>query len=412
MTFRPATLARPTSVDEVRRLVRSATSVRALGTGHSFSAIADTPGTLLSCADLPATIEWADPVAGTDDATVWVSASVRYAQLVTTLESRGRALPNLGSLPHIGVVGAVATGTHGSGNGNQVLSAAIVEIELVTADGDLVRIDQTDPAFPGAVVHLGALGVVTRVRLTTVPTFRVRQDVALDVPWATILEHPEVVTGAGYSVSIITDWAGDTVREVLVKRRVAAADPGADPVLSPLPAILAPYSADAARSTVAITPVGVADAWCAVLPHFRPDLPPSAAGDEIQTEYFVDRADASAALAAVRTLRDDLAPHLHLTELRTTAPDGLWLSGSYGRPTLAIHFTWRKHPEVVAAILPRIEAALAPCAPRPHWGKVASDAAWAGSAEVRPQLDAFRTLADRMDPRGRFRNPFVARILG
>ncbi|MFP3670394.1 D-arabinono-1,4-lactone oxidase, partial [Priestia sp. SIMBA_032] len=90
-------------------------------------------------------------------------------------------------------------------------------------------------------------------------------------------------------------------------------------------------------------------------------------GDEIQTEYFVDRADGSAAIAAVRELAADIAPLLITTELRTTASDDLWLSMAYRRESLAIHFTWRNMPAEVAAVLPRIEAALAPFGARPHW---------------------------------------------
>src|SRR5690606_18586313 len=111
--------------------------------------------------------------------------------------------------------------------------------------------------------------------------------------------------------------------------------------------------------------------WIERLPHFRLDFTPSN-GDEIQTEYFVPFADATAALEAVRSLGERIAPHLHVSEVRTIAAEPLWLSGAYDRDTLCIHFTWRNEPEAVAELNVLVEAALAPFHPRPHWGKVNS----------------------------------------
>jgi xylitol oxidase len=157
------------------------------------------------------------------------------------------------------------------------------------------------------------------------------------------------------------------------------------------------------------TQQGVAAAWSAHLPHFRIDSTPSN-GDEIQTEYFVAHSDAAAALTAVRELAAEIAPHLLITELRTIAADDLWLSPAYERDSLAIHFTWKNEPDAVVAITPRIEAALEPFAPRPHWGKV-NTIHKAVVASRYPRFADFRALAERVDPTGKFRGPATAELL-
>jgi xylitol oxidase len=123
----------------------------------------------------------------------------------------------------------------------------------------------------------------------------------------------------------------------------------------------------------------------------------------------VPLADASAALTAVRGLADRVDPLLLITELRTIAADDLWLSGAYGRDTLAIHFTWRNDPEGVTAVLPAIEAALEPFGARPHWGK------WHAFdheriAAVHPRAADARAVFEQLDPRGRFVNSHLRNL--
>ena len=129
------------------------------------------------------------------------------------LNAAGRALHNLASLPHISVAGACATGTHGSGERNGNLATAVSAAEMVTADGDLVTVSRDgDPdRFPGAVVSLGALGIVTRMTLDTLPAFDVRQYVYDDLPLEQVTEHFDEITGSAYSVSLFTDWRSPAV---------------------------------------------------------------------------------------------------------------------------------------------------------------------------------------------------------
>src|SRR5262249_42190715 len=114
---------------------------------------------------------------------------------------------------------------------------------------------------------------------------------------------------------------------------------------------------------------GIPGPWYDRLPHFRIGQTPSS-GQELQSEFLVPYEHAFDAILAVEKLRDQITPHLFVTELRTIAADNLWMSTAYQRQSLAIHFTWKPEWPAVKALLPRIEAALAPFDPRPHWGKL------------------------------------------
>jgi xylitol oxidase len=381
--------------------------VRPLGTRHSFNDLPDTTGTLVTVTSVPA-----EPVLDEAARTVTVGAGTRYGELAGWLSGRGWALHNLGSLPHISVGGAVATGTHGSGDANGSLSTAVRGLEVVGPGGALRTLRAGDPELDGSVVALGALGVVVRVTLAVEPVYLVRQDSYRDVPWDALLADLPAVTGAGYSVSVFTNWVDDAVEQVWVKRRVGVEglDDEDVPDLLGVPAsglaqpLIVPT--DEVNTTFHLT----AGTWNERLPHFRFDATPSV-GDEIQTEYFVDRADAADALRAVRALAPDFVEALVITELRTIAADELWLSPAYGRDSLAIHFTWRSDQARVLAALPAIEAALAPFGARPHWGKVHLLDSTTLAARY-PRFDDARELFARRDPAGTFRNAALDRVLG
>ncbi|MFB2555404.1 FAD-binding protein [Herbiconiux liangxiaofengii] len=408
--YTASALLAPTSLDELVSIVRGSTRVRALGSRHSFNDIADSGGVLVSLDELS---EGVDPEIDEAARTVTVSGAVRFAELNAFLEPRGWALHNLGSLPHISVAGAVATGTHGSGVGNGNLASAVAALELVDGTGAVRRIARGDSGFEGMVVALGALGIVTRVTLDIQPSYTMRQDIFVDLPWITVLESIDDILGAAYSVSLFGDWSAAGFKQAWVKSRLdelpAAGFAFDDSFFGARPAgskVMSPAGDDLDNTTVQ---GGVPGPWSERLPHFRADVTPSA-GDEIQTEYFVGRADARAALLAVRALADRILPHLLVTELRTIAADELWLSTAYRRESLAIHFTWLPHPEAVRELLPLIEAALAPFEARPHWGKwFTLDAASVTARYER--APEFVQLADSFDPERRFRNAYLERVL-
>jgi xylitol oxidase len=401
--FHAVRIERPQSIDELRSLVASSPKIRALGSGHSFSPVADSAGVLVRLDGLPAVLD-VDPAA----ATVTVGAGLRYADIVEPLHQAGFALANLASLPHISVAGSIATGTHGSGDGLACLSEAVVGLRLVGPDGDIVSFSRAESAddFPGTVVALGSLGIVTELTLRVEPAFDVAQTVYLDVSLDEIAGDWDVVFGAAYSVSAFTNYES-AVANVYTKARLdhprgrwSGSTPAQLPV-HPVPSV----------DPVACTgQLGVPGPWHQRLPHFRPDHTPSA-GAELQSEYFVDRKDAPAAVAALRAVGAQVASVVQISEIRTIRGDDLWLSPSYGRDTVAFHFTWIDDLAAVLPVVSTVESALFPLGARPHWGKV-STASPADVVDRYPRLADFVALAGRLDPDGKFRNDFVDSYFG
>ena len=403
--YRAPRIEAATSVDDVRRLLAEPGRVHTLGTRHSFTDLPDTDGTLVDVSGLTGGFALDESAR-----TVSVNAGTRYGELAIWLDAQGWALHNLGSLPHISVGGATSTGTHGSGDANGVLTTAVRGIRYVGADGELHEVRHGDADFPALAVGVGAFGVIVSLDLAVQPSYRVRQDVYRGMEWDALLADLDAVTGAGYSVSIFTEWDAASVGHVWVKTRVDADD-------DPVPDALRGSIRDLVAGGEPLTPVladniteqgGVPGPWMLRLPHFRLDATPSF-GDEIQTEYFVRRADGAAALRAMLALAGDIRPHLLVSELRTAAADDLWLSGAYERDFLAIHFTWRNDPVGVGSVLPAIEAALEPFDARPHWGKVHGFDA-ARIAAVHPRLADARAVFERLDPAGRFVNDHLVRV--
>lgn len=406
VTFAAQKVTAPGSLGALRELVAASRRVRVLGSGHSFNDIADTSGVLLSPSALPDLFE-IDGAART----VRVGASLRYAEVGRRLHEAGFALGNLASLPHISVAGSIATATHGSGDGNRNLSAAVAGLEIVTADGDLVALRRGDEGFEGAVVGLGALGVVVAVTLDIVPAFDMRQYVYEELPFAALEEHFDDVFSSAYSVSLFTGWCGPAIDQVWIKRR---ADQDGDPPagedwFAARPAREPRHPVPGISATPCTEQLGVPGPWFARLPHFRPEFTPSS-GVELQTEYLVPRARAVEALRAVDAIRDRVAPVLQISEIRTIAADDLWLSTAYGRDSVGIHFTWVKDLDGVLPVVAALEECLAPYEPRPHWGKVFTTAPEALPA-VYPRLPDFQALRRRYDPAGKFTNAFLSRHL-
>ncbi|MDF2989501.1 MAG: hypothetical protein K0S37_15 [Microbacterium sp.] len=404
--FAAARVVFPATVDDVRAIVRSEPRVRALGTRHSFNDLADSAGSLVSLQRMHGA-----PALDPDTGEVWVPAGMPYGALAGWLDARGFALPNLGSLPHISVAGACAAGTHGSGDANGCLSTSVTGLELVDGRGDVVALSSGDAEFTGTVIGLGALGIVTRIRLAVIPRYLMRQDVYVDLPWSTFLERSAEVMGGGYSVSVFGRWGGDTLAQVWRKRVVddeteASGGEAFFGAASAGDRVMSPADEDHDNTTVQ---GGVVGPWAERLPHFRFDTVPSN-GDEIQSEYFVERARVRDALTAVRALADEIDPILLVSEFRTIAADGLWMSPHFERSNLAIHFTWRNRPDEVRALLPRIEAALEPFDPRPHWGKWFAMDARSIVPKYR-RYDEFLELRERFDPARRFHNGYLERVL-
>ena len=400
VSYSTARILRPTSVEEAQELIAGAETIRPLGTRHSFSLVADAAGALLSTEHL-------DRIVEIGETTVTVEAGIRYGELSSTLRDHGLAVANLASLPHISVGGAIATGTHGSGVSNKSLAAAVSALELVCADGSIRRLSRGDADFDGAVVALGALGLVARASLDVVPAFELRQYVFEDLPWSAVDMHLDEILAAGYSVSLFTAWTERGVDQVWLK--TTEEQSAQDSYFGATPATQPRNPVPGARWENCTEQLGVPGPSGERLPHFRLGFTPSG-GAELQSEYVVARGHGAEALRALRRLGPAISPLLLISEIRTIAADTLWLSPFYERDSIAFHFTWKPLAADVQAVLPRIEAALAPFAARPHWGKlfVASPPELEA---VYPKLPAFRQLREQLDSSDKFGNAFSTRYV-
>ena len=409
LEFQAAHLDLPANANDVRRLISTRPSLKALGAGHSFNSIADTTGDQVSLKNFQ------EISIDTRARTVTVGGGVKYGQLAPYLYQHGFALHNLASLPHVTVAGACSTATHGSGIHNGNLATAINSLELLTASGESVSLSrERDPdRFPGAAVSLGALGIITRLTLDLLPRFDMAQVVFENLSFDQLEHHLDEIFSAGYSVSLFTDWQHHRATQVWIKSRL-------DP---PSPYLKAKTFFGATAATRKLHPIaghdaepctdqlGIPGPWYERLPHFRMNFTPSS-GAELQSEYFVAREHAYPAILAVEKLKDEITPHLLITELRTIAADQLWMSPCHQRDSLTIHFTWKRDWPAVKALLPKIEAELAPFAPRPHWAKLFTLPPERIQSQY-PRLGDFRALVRRLDPHGQFRNAFLtANVLG
>jgi len=404
LEYASSAVHRPGSVDELAALVAAAPRVKALGSRHSFNRVGDTEGLHILLDGLPHSIE-----PDSERQTVRVSGGVSYGELCRALEQSGLAIHNLASLPHISVAGAIQTGTHGSGVHNQSLAGEVQSIELVRPSGEvrtLTRADGDD--FLASVVGLGALGVVTAVELSTRPSFRMRQRVLENLPWDAALANFDALVSAAYSVSLFTTYVGDSVSQVWLK------------ALDGEPPLAGLFGATAATRPRHPLPdmsaenctqqLDEAGPWLDRLPHFRHEFTPSK-GEELQSEYILPLEHAPAAIEAVRTLADRLAPLLFISEIRTGAADEFWLSPFYRQQSVALHFTWKPLQADVEALLPELEDLLRPFGARPHWGKLFTPSRFDWE-QLYPRFAGFRSLASAHDPEGKFRNVLLDGILG
>jgi len=395
-----------TSLGQVQDYIKAQDKLKVLGTRHCFNNIADSKDQFLSLKPM-------DNVIAIEPAkrTVTVAAGITYGQLCPYLDAKGFALHNLASLPHISVAGACSTATHGSGEKNGNLATAASGLEIVTADGKVVTLsrERDVETFDGAVVGLGALGVITKVTLDIQPSFMMRQYVYENLPLSELKDHFDAIESSGYSVSLFTDWQKQRVNELWVKSRV---EEGQSFRATPdfFGAKLATRNLHPIKELSAencTEQMGVPGPWYERLPHFRMGFTPSA-GKELQAEYFIPRQHAVEAVLAVERLRDQVGPSLLITEIRTIAADNLWMSPCYQQDCVTIHFTWKPDWPAVSKLLPVIEKELAPFDARPHWGKLFTVSP-AELKRIYRRMPAFIELSKRYDPQGKFRNEYLSK---
>ena len=407
VVFAAADLHRPATLGQLQAVVARSRRIRVLAAGHSFNDLADSPGTQVSLAGLPAEVE-IDSAARL----ARISAGLRYAELAPRLDRHGFALANLASLPHISVAGACATATHGSGAARPNLAAAVAGLTLVTAEGDVAEIGRQHDWFDGAVVHLGALGVVAGLVLELVPAFDVAQRVYEDLPLEVLGDHFTDLMSGAYSVSLFTDWRAPRLTQLWLKQRLAAPSTPSITQGSWFTATPAPgprHPVPGLPADTCTQQLGVPGRWYDRLPHFRAESRPSA-GHELQSEYLLPVEHAIPALNALNRIRDRLAPALRICEIRVVAADQLWLSPCYRQDSVAFHFTWIADAASVLPVVMLTERQLTPFAARPHWGKIFT---------IPPQtlrssyerLPDYLDLMRRLDRSGKFRNSYTDRHL-
>lgn len=404
LTYSTGNVHYPKTVEQVQEVVRKYDRLRPLGSRHSFNKIADSKDNQISLKEM-------NKVVSLDKKTntITVEGGARYGEFVEYLHQNGYALHNLASLPHITAAGACATATHGSGASNGNLSTAVSAIEFINAAGEVVTVSKKNNGdeFFGAVVNLGALGVVTKITLDLLPTFEMKQVVYRNLPMQELKDSFASLMSKGYSVSLFTDWKNKNINEVWIKSRVEPGDQPADD--------LELHGAKLATKTLhpieELSPenvteqMGIPGPWYDRMPHFKMGFTPSA-GKELQSEYFVPLEHAYDAMMAIEKLQAQISPHLFISEIRAINSDSLWLSPCYKRTCVAFHTTWKQEVDTVMGLLPLMEEQLAPFSPIPHWAKLFTLSPSVLQSRYEKLAD-FKNLVARHDPEGKFSNDFL-----
>lgn len=419
---RPQLVEYPHTVEAVRRSVRSAASrgrpVKAVGAGHSFSGIAVAPGTLLDLTDLSGLVD-----VDRDRGRVRLLAGTRLHRIPGLLAPHGLAMPNLGDIDRQSIAGAVSTGTHGTGLRFGGIATQVVGATLVTADGDLLSVDEDhEPELlPAISLGLGALGILVDVTLQCVPAFGLHAQ-----------ERPEDLDAVVDDLDARAQdadhfefyWFPHTDLALTKTNTRLTADTPLAP-LSPLSRLVDEHLIGNAvhqlvcstgRTAPALVP-GInrlttrvwGDREFSDLSH---RVFATSRGVRFrEMEYAVPLDRLASAFRAVRTLIETNGWRVEFPiEVRVAAGDDRWLSTAHGRDSgyLAVHRYWRAdHREYFAGV----EEIMLAHQGRPHWGKMHTLDADALRGRY-PRFDEFLALRERLDPERLFRNPYLDRVLG
>ena len=396
----------PTSIGEIQEIVKDSSQVRIIGSRHSFNAIADSTVDQLWLGALNESV-----IIDKENQKASVPAGITYSELCPILAEAGFALTNLASLKHITVVGAVTTATHGSGNAIGNLATVVSGVEMVNHKGDLVSYtrEKNPDIFPGVVVTLGTMGVVTRHTLDLVPNFFIQQDSYEKLPFSEVYDHYDEISGSAYSVSLFPTWQNDYVETLILKRKAASGEAMSSPDTFFGATSRSPEEARKASEGRSHTPFGKPALWHEALPHYFLHEPENM-GNELQSEYFFPREHLADAIRAIRSLKEDLKPILGLSEIRSVASDDLWMSPAHGQDIIGIHFNWLKKWDGIKPFLPKLEAALKPYGAMPHFGKL-FHMDHDELKKVYPELNRFGKLIRESDPEGKFNNEFIRKYI-
>lgn len=411
-TSRPREWSTPTAEAEVVSLVREAAGrggrVRVVGAGHSFNGIAAPD-------DVGLQLDSCRGIVSADDGTVSVRAGTRLRDLNAALAELGLALPILGSIASQSIAGAIATGTHGSSLSHGNLASLVEAVRLVDGSGEIREFDGAD--VDAVRVHLGALGVLTRVTLRVVPAFRLAQTIEA-VPVGEVAGRIEEI---GRSAEYVKVWWVPHTPAALVIRYERTTDAA---MRRPLverwidqrvvhPALLPglfrfqgrwPGSVARLNGVVAGTLAKGRRVGPSPLMFSTPD---PARHDE--TEAAVPLAAGGEAFEALLRVAGRVRANF-IAELRYVAGDQGWLSPAYGGDTVQLGAYTALEADR-DRYFDGFWDELAGLPARPHWGKAMAQSA-ADLAPLYPRWDDFAALRKELDPAGVFTNPFLDHVLG
>jgi xylitol oxidase len=414
-------IATPTDTAALKHILATNTGfIKPLGTSHSFSTVAETKGTLVRMTDLNNVISL-----DTTGKSVTVQPGITYAALGKYLHRQGFALSQYASLPHITVGGAIATSTHGSGMTNQILASSVLKYEMFGLDEALSTwtFTPSDPHFYSALVSMGSVGILTSVTLKIMKQYQIKQCIYPDINWSILLHDNNVSSffNRAYSVSAFTDWkqhskdGADLLSSVWLKHKIEPRqsnekDQEQCPLL--LNVTARAYHPLPLLDPAGCSPIGLGPSHV-MLPHFLPDNKPSGGGHELQSEYFISLHDAAFALEALRSISDQLAPYVQVTEFRVVASDAFPMSVCYNKATscFGIHFTWINDVDgVTHGMLPLVERTLSQWQPRPHNGKLHTLPTNVWRQRYPGHVDVL-IAAQTFDPKGRLKNNYLQQFL-
>lgn len=404
----PAARSAPATVAELQELIASATgTVRAVGAGHSFTPLVPTDGTIVSLAKMSGLISH-DPQSL--QATVW--AGSRLGDLGQPLEDAGQALVNMPDIDEQTLAGCLATATHGTGAGIGCMSTFITGLQLVDARGDLVDCDagNNPELFQAAQVSMGALGVITQVRLQNTAPYRLRRETVWR-EFDEILEMADTMAGQHRNFEFYyIPFSGMGFTDVH--------DLSSEPL----------GSTEKIDSNESVQDLKVARDWLADMPRLR-ELVLSGIirtlSDEVtvesswknyasernvrfnEMEYHLPREHGLQALREVRTVLETQHPEVFFPiEVRYIKGDDIWLSPFYQRDTLSIA-VHRYFEDDYTPYFRSIEPIFRRYGGRPHWGKL-NTLQREDFRKLYPRWDDFTQVRRTMDPQGRFLNPYLA----
>ena len=395
-------IIQPESVEQIKEIVKNSKRVKTLGSRHCFNGIADCDETHLSLAKM-------NKILAIDETamTVTIEGGAKYSDFCIELNEADFAISNLASLANISVVGACATATHGSGVNNQSLASAVCEIEFVDGRGELVTLNRQRNAekFNGAIVNLGAIGIVTKLKLDIEKSYQVRQDLFENLSFEQLAENFDEIASSGYSVSLFTAFQNRNIRVVNVKRRVEENTTDLPKEFFGGTSAYESINARGITDTNRSPQMGKAANWYECLPHFKFSQELVQAS-EIQSEYYVERKNAVWAILALEKIADVISQQIITAEIRSIKADNYWLSPFHRGDSVGIHFSWKINEPEVMKILREIEKALAPFEPIPHWGKLFTIPREELHSRY-PKMQDFINLCNEFDPQGKFRNSYL-----